>query len=155
MIPLTNLDIETHLKSKSLNVETEKETNQLFVYFDFHGTRFPLFLRIYPNKELLQLLLFIPSTIQSKAVFDLMRLINHLNKELDLPGFCFDEQASLIFYRIMLPAIDGEVHATFFDAYFNAANVVCQAFAPVILSVASGITSYDKVVALIKEQTNK
>jgi hypothetical protein len=155
MIPLTIEDLHAYLAGQELPVEIQKETNQVFMVFKIAGREFPLFMRIYEGNELLQLIAFIPCTIKPEAVAHLGRLLHMLNKELDIPGFCMDENAGVVFYRAMLPALDKQVAWDHLQRYIRSIESICQNFAPVIATVAFGATTFEEVLKKIATQRKK
>lgn len=152
MLKLDLSDIKAHFKQKGINAELQTETNQLVVVLKVADRDFPLFIRVFEGGDLLQLIAFVPCTIQPKSVGDTARLLHLLNKEIDVPGFGMDENAQVVFYRCMVPAKDQHVDSAIFDAYFNAANVVCTSFTPVIAAVASGTTTFEEVLKKAQAQ---
>ncbi len=155
MIALTIDSLHKHLQEKNLSPEIQKETHQIYVIFKYGGKEFPLFFRIFEEHGLLQLITFIPSNLKAECVGDLARLLHYLNKELDIPGFCFDEAAGLVFYRVMIPAPNKEIDPKILDAYIQSVQTVCQTFAPVIAAVSTGMSSFDSVLKLVKESQEK
>jgi len=151
---MLNLDldsIQNHLKKKGIEAHIQKETQQLCVILKIAEQEFPLFVRIFDGNELLQLLAFLPCNIQKSTLNDTARLLHLLNKEIDIPGFGMDESAFLAFYRCMMPAKNNKIDTAFFDAFFNAVDVVCKTFAPVITAVAHGAITFQDVLQKAKE----
>jgi hypothetical protein len=151
MIPLNLNKIQEYLKTKEINAEYQKETDQLYIVFKITEQEFPLFIRIFEGEELLQLLAFLPCNTKKGTINDTGRLLHLLNKELDTPGFGMDESSSVVFYRLMIPIYNKEVTPIFLDAYLNAVQVVCKTFASVIAAVAYGATTFEDVIAKAKE----
>lgn len=151
MIPLTNDQINKHLISKGIHSEIQPETNQVSVTLKIAEREFPLFIRIYEGEDLLQLLAFLPCNTKDETLADTARLLHLLNKEIDTPGFGMDENAQVVFYRCMIPAKNKEIDPNLLDAYFNATQVVCQSFAPVVAAVAFGAVTFAEVLKKSKE----
>jgi hypothetical protein len=152
MIPLEFNKITEHLKSHNIEADYQKETDQLSVIFKIAEREYPLFIKIYPSGDLLQLLAFIPCNTKESTLNDTARLLHLLNKEIDIPGFGMDETSSVIFYRCMVPAQDKQIQNSIFDAYLNAIQIVCKTFASVIAAVAYGTATYADVLKKSKEQ---
>lgn len=150
MIPLELNKIQAFLKSKGMEAEYQKETDQLFLLFKIAEQEYPLFMRIFEGGELFQLLAFLPSNTKTSTLNDTGRLLHLLNKELDTPGFGMDESSSVVFYRIMLPVYNNEVNESLIDAYIGVIQVVCKTFAPVISAVAYGSVSFKEVLSKVK-----
>ena len=155
MIPLELDKIQNHLRSQKIEVELQKETNQLCILLKIAEREFPLFIRAYEGGELLQLLAFLPCNTKEATVADTARLLHLLNKEIDVPGFGMDEEPEVVFYRCMIPVRDKQIDEKILDSYMNATQVVCQSFAPVIAAVAYGAITFDDVIKKSKEQSNQ
>ncbi len=146
MLPINNSDILKHLVSKGIQAQIQKETNQICIMLKIGEREFPLFIRIFDGGELLQLLAFLPCNFNTDALGEVARLLHALNKKIDLPGFCMDEDSQTIFYRCMLPVRNKKIDSAIFDALLNAVQVVCTSFAPVIATVAYGTVTFKDVI---------
>lgn len=146
MIPLSLDSLYDFLSTKSFDIKRQPETNQLYTIFNTHEQDVPLFLRIMDEGEFLQLITFIPVTLDRKTVADLGRLLHLLNKEIDIPGFGMEEKAKLIFYRIVLPAIEGEVSGDIVAKYIKSAKVIIETFFPVIAAVVTGGATFADIM---------
>lgn len=153
MIKLDIDEIQAYLHQKGVNIHLQKETNQLYLLFKIAETEFPVFIRVFDGDELLQLLAFLPCNFSDITLEDTARLLHLLNKEMDIPGFGIDENASVVFYRCMLPASSQKIDAAVLDAYLNTIEVVCKSFTPVITAVAQGGLTFEEV--LKKAQENR
>jgi hypothetical protein len=146
---MINLDL-THLlenlRKKKYQAELQKKTNQIYIVFNFGDREFPLFIRIFEEGELLQLLAFIPCNMKEDTLSDTARLLHLLNKELDIPGFGMEETAFVIFYRCMLPAKKKQIDEELFDAYLNSIQIVCKSFAPIIAAIAYGASTFEDIL---------
>ena len=89
------------------------------------------------------------------AAGDLGRLLHLLNKELDIPGFGMDEEAEVVFYRIMIPAIDNRVDTKVITRYLGSIEGLCMNFSPVIATVAGGAATFNEVLKKIKSAQKK
>lgn len=154
-IPLTMESIHSFLDSKNYKPQLQKETNQVYLLFNFSGRDFPLFFRIFEGGDLLQMLAFIPCTLKKDAAAETGRLLHYLNKELDIPGFGMDEKVGLVFYRIMLPTTDKEVNTHIIEALLSSTRTICQTFAPAIATVAAGASTLDEVLAKVQQAQQK
>lgn len=152
MLDVTLEGIFNHLKQKNLDPKIQHETQQVYVMLSIHGQECPLFFRIFDGGHLVQLLAFIPCTLDRHLVGDMARLLHILNKELDIPGFGMDETASVIFYRFMLPTADKKLDSQLFDAFLKTFEQVCNTFTPPIQAIGSGAASLDEV---LKQGKNK
>lgn len=145
MINLSLESLQENLSNKGFAVELQKETKQLYIIYKINDKEFPLFLRIFGEGELLQLIAFIPCEVKTSARGDIGRLLHRLNKELDIPGFGMDEQADLLFYRLMMPSIEKKIVEGHLHRYVASIEEILKNFSPVIAYVASGTGSYDDV----------
>lgn len=151
MIPL-NLDaIKQHFSSQKFEPELQKETNQLYIILKILARDYPLFIRIYEESHLLQLLVFIPAVIKKGVEGELARLLVYINKELDVPGFGMDETSSLVFFRVMIPTYEEQVHMQVLDSMLNSIQMICQTFSPAIATVSSGGATFADVLKKVKE----
>ena len=152
---LTLNNLLQHLKEKNFDANLQAETNQVTLILKIGKQEFPLFFRIYENTELLQLLAFMPLTLQETTKFEMARVLHLLNKELDVPGFGMDEIAKLIFFRTMIPAPDQKISFTIIEKYLNSLQLICQNIFPIIYAVAAGSAKIDEVYKILKEVTEQ
>ncbi len=145
MISLTLDSLKEHLLKANFPVEVQKETQQLYLLYKIADKEFPLFIRIFGEGELLQLIAFIPCELKPSARGDLARLLHRLNKELDIPGFGMDEPPGLIFYRVMMPSFDKNIYESHLDRYITSIEEILKNFSPLISYVSTGTSTYDEV----------
>lgn len=145
MIVLTLEKILEFLKTRGHQAHLQKETKQVALILNVDGVEFPAFLRILSDGPLLQLIVFLPCNLSEKTVPELSRLLHLLNKEMDIPGFGIDEDAGVVFYRVVLPALSRKVDPTLFETYINSLKIICKSFTPVIQSVAQGTMTFDAI----------
>ncbi len=134
------------LKALNIDAKVQPETKQIYFIFEHEKAQFPLFIRELHDGELIQVLSFIPITVQKEHAIDLGRLLHMLNKELDMPGFCLDESSMTVFYRLMMPTLKKEFHPELLEALINTSQMVCKSFATVIEALASGAMSLDEIL---------
>lgn len=151
MLTLTLDNIKQFLLSKKHDVQYQKETNQLYLLFKIEGHDFPLFIRVYEEGDLLQLIMFIPTSIREGSAGDLARLLHTLNKEIDIPGFGMDESSKVVFYRLMIPALNKQVEEGVVELLFNSLPLVAESFAPVIMTAAAGVATYEEIMKKMEE----
>jgi hypothetical protein len=140
------LDNVKELLSKNHDIQYQEETNQLYMVMKVQGLDFPLFIRVYDEGDLLQLILFIPITLQPSTTPDLARLLHTLNKEIDIPGFGMDESSKVVFYRIMLPSYNKQIEEGLIEMFMSSLPLVAESFAPIIVTAASGNATYDEIM---------
>lgn len=112
---------------------------------EFGVLDFPAFLRLYESGDLLQIIVFIPTTYKMGRAPDLARLLHLLNKQLEIPGFGMEEEASVIFYRLMIP-FERAVDSKTLHRGIKVAEATSIAFAPIITAVAQGATTFHDIV---------
>jgi hypothetical protein len=174
MINMTPDSILTFMQKNKYEAEIQSDTQQVYTIFKINQKEYPLFLRIFDNGHLLQLLVFIPSHLEPNEQFvlgkkshqdatteknkhqravaaDLARLLHLLNKELDVPGFGMDEMAGVVFYRFMLPTPKKKVDGELLLAFLKTAEHVCQMFSAPIEAVSSGQMTLDQILAKAHE----
>lgn len=151
MLSLNLSEVQQFLTSKNYNVQLQKETNQLYILLKIEEREFPLFIRIYEESDLLQLILFIPVVIQAGTENDLARLLHTLNKEIDVPGFGMDENSKIVFYRIMIPAFKKKLESELVETFMKSLPLVAESFAPVIMTAAAGNATYAQIMKKMEE----
>lgn len=152
---ISNDTLLAFFKKNNYKAELQPQSHQIFVTVKIFNKDFPLFARILDGGELLQLLIFIPCELKKELIPDVSRLLHMLNKELDVPGFCLDEQASALFYRIVLPTPHHEINEALLKAFIQTIERICTMFAQPIASVALGLTKLEDIVNKAKELHSK
>jgi hypothetical protein len=174
MINMTPETILNFMRKNKYESDIQSDTQQVYTIFKIGQKEYPLFLRVFDDGHLLQLLVFIPchlepnerfalgnvskqvaepseSKQQRAVVADLARLLHLLNKELDVPGFGMDEMAGVVFYRIMLPTPKKKIDSELLLAFLKTAEHVCQMFSTPIEAVSSGQMTLDQILAKAHE----
>lgn len=155
MIQLTLENLLQFLKSKKYDAHLQSETHQIYIVFKIENKDFPVFFRIFEGGELLQILAFMPGMLKPGTAGDVGRLLHMLNKELDIPGFGMDETSGVVFYRWVLPALGQQIEEKLIETFLNSIQLVCKSFAPVILTVAFGGTTFEDVLKKAKDALAK
>lgn len=151
MIPLNPQSLLKYLKEIKIDVKFQEETDQVYLTYHLFNQDFPLFLRVIEGGELLQMILFMPCTAKKETNPDVARLLHLINKELDVPGFGMDETKGLIFYRILLHAIQKKIDTTILQAFLKSYELLSETFFPVILAVVEGKSSFEEVLQKSQE----
>lgn len=167
MTDLTPDSLLQFMKKNKYEADLQKDTQQVYTIFKINQREYPLFLRIFDQGHLLQVLVFIPcqfepnenfsfekkhahpkpvSSETKQAVADLARLLHLLNKELDVPGFGMDETAGVAFYRLMLPTPKKKIDEELLLAYIKTAEHVCKMFATPIEAISTGQMTLDQIL---------
>lgn len=153
MIELNVENLRNHLKSQNWDPQMQEETGQLYLLFKFQDIEYVMFFRIYEKEDFLQMLLFLPSKIKEGCENDLARLLHRINQGIDMPGYGMNEDARAIFYRIMLPTVDGQLEEKHIDAILNSLEGLCKMFSVAIIGVAQGKITYEKLISEVKNAT--
>ncbi len=135
----------------NLDGKIEEKSGQVYYVFEHEKQQFPVFLRILHDGDLLQLLTFIPCTVNLDTVQDMARFLHMANKELDMPGFCLDENSLTVFYRLLLPSQQKKFDEDLLQAYLGTGQTICKNFATVIEALAIGAMNLEEILAKVNE----
>lgn len=135
---LSHDNLLKYLNEKKLSPIFQKETNQIYILIKVKDLDIPLFFGIQKKIGLLQLLAYLPFEIQNKAFGEVARLLHIINKDIDMPGFGMDEKEKLLFYRAVIPTVEGEIKEELLGNYLDAISFACDSFIFAIGAVASG-----------------
>jgi hypothetical protein len=152
---LTNENLIEALDKLGLKVEVQEKTEQLHGTFSNNGYDYPIFVRQLEGGNLLQMLTFVPCTIEEKSSSDLNRLLHMINKELDMPGFCCDEESKTVFYRVVIPCMNKKIDEALFQAYFQATKHVCNMFGTIVHAIAVNAMTLEEMMSKAKEEQAK
>lgn len=139
------------LNKNNYSADIQKETQQVFTILKIAQRDYPLFLRLFPESQHLQMLLFVPTQLQPDSKYDMARLLHMLNKEMDLPGFGMDEVAGVVFYRLMIPAMHKKIDGELLLGYLKTAQNICELFMGPIEAVAQGHATLDEILKKAQE----
>jgi hypothetical protein len=151
MVPLKIESLYNTLIKKGVQAEMQQETGQIFFGFKSHEESFAIFMRIYEQSQLLQIIVFLPCQYEEKTAGDVARVLHWINQAIDLPGFGMEEGGKTLFYRLMLPALGMQLDDKLLEPFLGAIRSVCETFYPSIKAVASGEVTFDQVRAKMAE----
>ena len=134
------------MRAQNYQAEIQEDTNQIYTILKIGQNEHPLFLRIFEESRLLQLLIFIPCPVKKEIAPDMGRLLHLLNKELDVPGFGMDETAQVVFYRLMLPMINKKIEEELLVTYLKTMEQVCTIFSKPIEAVGFGHATFEEIL---------
>jgi hypothetical protein len=134
----------TYLRENGLQPELHKETGQVFVTYQIEKYEVPVFFLLRTESGLLQIVAYLPYLTPEKSFGEMGRVLHILNRELDMPGFGLDESEKLMFYRAVLPCMEGRVDKRLFNMYLGTTRVACDTFLHVIGTIASAPRSLIK-----------
>jgi hypothetical protein len=143
-----------YLKANQLQPELQKETGQTFIMYEIQNFEVPVFFLLHSESKLLQLVAYLPYHLPEKTLGETARLLHILNKELDMPGFGLDENEKLMFYRAVLPCLDGKIETRLFNMYLGTARIACETFMHAIGVIVSGSATVDALMKEKKRQEN-
>jgi len=150
MIKLTTENLKDLLKSKNLDPQMQEETGQLYLLYKFQDIEYVMFFRIFEDSTFLQMLLFLPAKIKQGCEPDLGRLLHRINQGIDTPGYGMNEDAKAIFYRVMIPTVDGEIEERHIASVLDSLEGLCKMFTVAIIGVAQGKVTYEKLISEVK-----
>ncbi len=139
------------LKQLGYTAKLHEQSQQVYTSYTHEDNEYHIFVRALPDNNLLQILTFIPCSIAENALIDLSRFLHIVNKELDMPGFCLDEDTKTVFYRVVIPCIGQSLDTTLFGAYLNTSKNICETFGTVIQAIAIGAMTLDEVFEKMAE----
>jgi hypothetical protein len=139
------------LGSMGLKAEEQEGSTQLMAKLKENGNEYPMFVRQLEGGNLLQLMTFVPCTIEKDSFFDLSRLLHMLNKELDMPGFCCDEDSRTVFYRIVIPCLSKKIDENLLKAYISTTKEICGMFGTIVQAVAINAMTLEEMMQKAKE----
>lgn len=168
MINMTPDALLDFMRKNKYEADIQGDTQQVYTILKIDKREFPLFLRIFDQGHLLQILAFIPSHLtpneqltsgrnsdKHEVIADLARLLHLFNKELDVPGFGMDEMAGAIFYRLMLPTPKKKVESELLTAYLKTTEHVCKIFSTPIEALSSEQMTLNEILAKAHQMDNK
>lgn len=149
-------NLEKIIKQLGHQVFYQKETDQLVLTFKKDLIEYPVFIRTIQQQTIVQIVLFLPCRAEEKTLADTLRLLNFFNKELDLPGFCYDEGSKLLFYRVVIPAFDKMVISVLtLERILGSLPDIAHVFGPLTQLVASGTKTFQEVLQEFIKTGNK
>jgi hypothetical protein len=138
-----------------VKANVQENSNQVVATLSFHGYDYPLFVRELTGGNLIQMLTFVPCTVQKEANLDLSRLLHMINKELDMPGFCWDEDSRTVFYRVIIPCLQPGLEEFLVQVYLEATRKVCSMFGTIVQAVAVRAMTLDEMLHKAQELSNE
>lgn len=151
MLNITPEALLAFMKKQKYEAAIQPDTSQVYTILKIDRKEYPLFLRIFEEGPLLQLLVFIPCPLEKEIAPDMGRLLHLLNKELDVPGFGMDENAGVIFYRLMLPAQAKKIDEELLTTFLKTTEHVCKMFSNPIEAVAFRHATLDEILKKAQE----
>jgi hypothetical protein len=135
-----------YLRENNLQPELQKETGQVFITYKIQQYEVCVFFLMRPESALLQMVAYLPYQLPEKTLGEVARMLHILNRELDLPGFGMDESEKLMFYRSVVPCVEGKVDKYLFNMYLGTARIACESFMNAIGIIVSGTMSVDEIM---------
>ncbi|WP_284441665.1 YbjN domain-containing protein [Chlamydia gallinacea] len=152
---LNQSNLSNFLKQAELQPLLERESQLTYINIQADDHELPLFFVIRNKGEVLQMICYFPYQLHDEHKGATARLLHLLNRDLDIPGFGMDEEQGLIFYRLVLPCLEGQIHETLLRIYIDTIKLVCDSFSHVVGLISSGNMNLDELKKQAKkEQTN-
>lgn len=129
----------------------QEENNQIYASLSINGFDYPMFIRRLQGNHLMQVITFIPCTLEEGSSNDVGKLLHMINKELDMPGFCCDEDSKTVFYRLVVPCLNQKVDEELFHAYVSTTKQVCTMFGTIIQAIAVKAMTLQEMLSKAKE----
>ncbi|AAD18553.1 hypothetical protein CpB0425 [Chlamydia pneumoniae TW-183] len=142
---LNQNNLTKFLKSSDEEPFLERESGLTYINIQANGNELPLFFVIRSEGEILQLICYLPYQLHESHKASTARLLHLLNRDIDIPGFGMDEEQGLIFYRLVLPCLNGEIHDTLLRIYIDTIKLVCDSFSHAIGLISSGNMNLDEL----------
>ncbi len=139
------------LNDLKLSPVWQQETEQVYIVLEIAKREVPIFFGIRSGNTLLQTIAYLPYDLPKTTFGQVARMLHLLNREIDMPGFGMDESQNLMFYRCVLPCLNGEFNEKLLEIALATTRVVCETFMDAIAMIAGGTTTVDAVV----EETKK
>lgn len=143
--------IVSYLKANQLPAELQKETGQFYIRYKIQNFDVPVFFVLHAESKLLQIVAYLPYQLPEKTLGETARMLHILNKEMDMPGFGMDEKESYIFYRAIVPCLDGKLDARLFNMYLGTTRIACDTFMHAIGLIVSGTVGVNQLMKERKE----
>ncbi|WP_348664158.1 YbjN domain-containing protein [Chlamydia vaughanii] len=148
---LNQNNLSHFLKNAGLEPLLERESGLTYINIQAEDHELPLFFVIRNEGEILQLICYFPYQLHDNQKESTARLLHLLNRDLDTPGFGMDEEQGLIFYRLVIPCLNGEIHEKLLRIYIDTIKLVCDSFSHAIGLISSGNMNLDE----LKKQARK
>ncbi|AHK63063.1 hypothetical protein BOKEGFJH_00189 [Chlamydia avium] len=148
---LNQNNLSNFLKQIGLQPLLERESQLTYINIQVEDHELPLFFVIRNNGEILQMICYFPYQLHDEQKGTTARLLHLLNRDLDTPGFGMDEEQGLIFYRIVVPCLQGQINETLLHIYIDTIKLVCDSFSNAIGLISSGNMNLDE----LKKQAKK
>lgn len=143
--------IVSSLEKIGVKATIQENYNQVVTNLSINGQDYPMFIRCLQGGNLMQMITFIPCTLEEGSGDEVGRLSHMINKELDMPGFCCDMDSKTVFYRLVIPCLKQKIDEELFHAYFNTTKQVCTMFGTIIHAVAVKAMSLEEMLEKAKE----
>ncbi|MGR3951738.1 MAG: YbjN domain-containing protein [Chlamydia sp.] len=143
------------MKRLSYTTKIHDKTDQIHTSYIYEENEYHIFIGSLNDGNFVQLITFIPCVVVDTSINDVCRFLHIVNKELDTPGFCYDEETKTVLYRIVIPCIRKEIHEELFEAYLHASKNTCETFGTVVQALAIGAMSLNEVFEKMVENEGR
>lgn len=151
-VEITPQAVSNAVRSQGMEPTVDAESGQVVFYISHEDTKCPVFIRIYPEGQLVQIMLFFPMMMQPESQADTARLLHFFNKELDIPGFGMDESTGVCFFRAMIPVYERKIPAPIFNGYLETIKTVCKNFFSSIGVITTRTMTFEGLMSMVSEK---
>lgn len=145
-VPLDEQHLLQFLNQHGLQPGYEQNSGQTYITFEIAGFEVLIFFVIQKETELLQLIAYLPYELKKQTTGHAARLLHLLNKELDMPGFGMDENEKVLFYRSVIPCLNGRMNEQLLRLYIAATKIACETFMQVIGMIIAGSLTVEEII---------
>lgn len=142
--PLDQNSILQFLNKLELQPELEPASKQIFIKKEHESNEYILFFAI--RGASLQIICYFPYAAKKEQFAEVSRLLHIFNRDIDMPGFGFDEKQGLIFYRNVIPCLDNIVDEKLILLFLSTQKSVIETFGKAIFGVLSGQVKIDDLI---------
>lgn len=144
-LKLTTAQLQYFLEQKGLQPKYQEETDQIFIAINKSGLEMILFFRIASHAALLQIVAYPPIQVHPNTMPELARVLHQINRDLDVPGFCLDENNQLVFFRVVIPCMQQRFDEELLEAYIKTIPEICHTFYSLIYTISEGKQTFEEL----------
>ncbi|QXE27202.1 YbjN domain-containing protein [Chlamydia buteonis] len=152
---LNQNNLSKYLTHAGLEPLLERESGLTYINIQAEDHELPLFFVIRNEGEILQMICYFPYQLYDNQREATARLLHLLNRDVDIPGFGMDEEQGLIFYRLVIPCLQGEINEILLRVYIDTIRLVCDSFSHSIGLISSGNMNLDELKKQARKEKNE
>ena len=151
---LNQNNLTKFLTHAQLEPSLERESGLIDITVPAGEHELPLFFVIRNEGEVLQLVCYFPYQIQQGQRDATARLLHLVNRDIDIPGFGMDEEQNIIFYRLVIPCLKGEINEDLLRVYIDTIKLICDSFFHAIGLISTGNMDLDELKKQASSENN-